>query len=138
MILLFSFARNPFNDPLLPISYEVSEEIYQLREDVQSALDVIDICRKCNFKIEESEPRRNLTAAKLRGANLAGANLSCVDLPKADLRYAYLTNAILSDAFFYDADLTGARLTGVIGMTQTQLHEAYFAPGCPPECPPKF
>ena len=128
MNLLFSFVRSPIIDSKQPISREIAAETYRLREDVQSALDVIDSCRKHNSKMEKIHPSRHLTAAKLRGAYLAGYDLSHVDLSLSDLRDANLTNAILNKAGLYDTQLTGARLYGITGMTQYNLDYADVDP----------
>lgn len=124
MSLFFSFVRSPIKDQQIPVSYRTSPGVYQIREDVQLALNIIGSCRKHNIEKEGIGRRWNLTGADLRGANMAGINLSYVDLPESNLQNAYLVNAILNEAYLYRAILTNAYLNNVIGMTQSQLDKA--------------
>ena len=121
MTLLFSFVRNPIKDQQMPVSYMNLLGVYQLREDVQLALDTIGSCREHNIEKEGKDRRWNLTSANLRGANMSGINFSCVDLPDANLQNAYLANANLREAYLYGAVLTNTYLNNAIGMTQSQL-----------------
>ncbi len=93
----------------------------------------------------------NLSEALLVGANLSGAdlyeanlnrvglmetNLSGANLFRADLSRAHLFDANLSAADLTGADLSGADLSDAKGLTNEQVHEAfYWADREPPELP---
>ena len=76
----------------------------------------------------------SLARANLSGLNLAFQDLSGLDLRMADLSAADLYAVNFSGADLEEADLAGAGLAyadlrGALGLTQTQLNEAYIWEG---------
>lgn len=73
--------------------------------------------------------------ADLRCAFLQEANLTGAVLNMADLSGAYLIDSNLSGAQLSGANLSGANFQGAKNMRQTQLDDAYYWEGFPPEMP---
>ena len=116
---LCAFVRNPIRDESLgPVvgtesGWELTSsggEDYDLRPDVQAAMDAICACHDREFLIEtEDRFRLDLRAADFRGLKIMLANLYNARLVSADLSKVFMIGWDLSDA-----DLTGANLSGAI------------------------
>ena len=116
---LCAFVRNPIRyESLGPVvstesGWELTSsggEDYDLRPDVQAAMDAICACHGREFLIEtEARFRLDLRAADFRGLKIWLANLDNARLVSAELSKVFMIGWDLSDA-----DLTGANLSGAI------------------------
>lgn len=148
MLLLCTFVR-----------YWITENMYQRREDVQTAMDVIGHRTQSQIELEIQDGfTLDLRFAPLRGIELSGMNLSRADLTGAHLWWANLAGANLTGADISGARISGANLFKVNlagtdisgteflstlsestfvqhsqGLTQTQLDEAHADPDNPPK-----
>ena len=119
---LCAFVRNPIRyESLGPVvstesGWELTSsggEDYDLRPDVQAAMDAICACHGREFLIETAARfRLDLRAADFRGLKIWLANLDNARLVSANLSKVFMIGWELSDADLADANLSGAIVYG--------------------------
>ncbi len=126
MQLLCAFVRHPTRDSDLHESLATANRP-KLRQDVQTALDVITAPHVRQYDLEQAAGfRLELAGANLAHAILWNADLSGAILWEADVTFAQLNNADLMGAALGSARLCAATLVGT-NLAYSDLHGVDFA-----------
>ena len=148
--MLCAFVRNPPKMTIPEAGPTQSDEMSNLREDVQIAVDAICACHERNTRRRISTVfwldlhEANLSGARLRGVNLTvesglkgstfaeflsshylGADFTDALLCSADMSMAKLHNASFTGANLQSADLSGAELPGAT-LQDTDMRSAWL------------
>ena len=114
MRLICAFVRHPTKDVEHEKKMEADLSVPQIREDVQSAMNMISFRDQIELVIEsEQNYSLDLDNARLSFVLLISGNLAGAQLRKADLSNAILVEANLADAWPMEANLKNAWLRKV-------------------------